>query len=336
MVLMSIIEAPLYTDEKNTDMLKTDFYGLIDVENRINEVLLKAEGIIKDMCMYLFNCGGKRLRPLMVLCSGLCFSDLTPDMINTAAAAELIHMASLVHDDVIDKSDSRRGMESINSIYGNHAAVLAGDYLFAEAFDILSYNKLLKSMDYLVEAIQKMCCGEVRQADDRFNTGITVNDYFDRIAKKTGILISSCCRAGAAAANASDMEINIMNEYGLYVGYAFQIIDDILDFTGDEKKLGKPVGMDLLNGNITLPVILLMNNENYRMKVKSILRKGYVSNAEFEYISEALEKSGAIKSAYYMAEKCVSKAKLGIYDIKDSVYKSLLLEKADKIINREF
>lgn len=330
-MMMRVIENTVETHQSRI----IDFPGRDEVEKRLKSVLMEGEGIIKDICLSLLESGGKRLRPMMVIYSGLCFSKLTPDMINTAAAAELIHMASLVHDDIIDKSDSRRGIATVNAEYGNHSAVLTGDYIFAKAFHILSSFKLLKSMEYLVEAIEEMCDGEVVQAADRFNESVTIEDYFRRIGKKTGILVSSCCRAGAAAGGASDEEISVMDQYGMNVGYAFQIVDDILDIVGDERRTGKPKGMDILQGNITLPFILLMKDDDYGPAMKSMIRTGKISNYDLEYINDLMSKTGIIKKSFEIAAKCIAKAKSSIYTIPDSSSRSILLSIADRAVNRD-
>jgi heptaprenyl diphosphate synthase len=244
-------------------------------------------------------------------------------------------MASLIHDDIIDKSDNRRGNNTVNYIHGNHAAVLAGDYIFAKAFAVLSSHKLLREMEYLVEAIQEMCDGEVKQADEYFDTDLTVEKYFNRIGKKTAVLLSSCCKAGAAASGSGNAYIDAMGEYGTNVGYAFQIIDDVLDFTGDEKKLGKPRGIDLMQGNVTLPVILLMEDSHYGEWIKSIIRKKNITKKEFYDISQLLSSSGAIKKSYDIAGKCAAKAKSSIYSIPDSPYRAILLNLAEKVVSRD-
>lgn len=321
--------------EKPENNIKLDYTGLSDVEEELKLVLSKADGIIKDMCISLLKSGGKRIRPIMVMESGLCFSSLTKNMLETAVAAELIHMASLVHDDIIDLSECRRGSSTINSIYGNHAAVLVGDFLFAEAFSLLSSQKLLKSMGFLVEAIQNMCDGEINQAGDKFRTRVTINDYFTRIAKKTGILISSCCKAGAAAADAPNCYMDAIGDYGMNVGYAFQIMDDILDFTGDEKKLGKPAGRDLVSGNITLPVILLLEDKDFGLWAQKIIEAGKINKSEMYYINELLYKSGALRKSMNMAKACISEAKSSLYSIPDSIYRDTLLSIADNVISRE-
>lgn len=315
-------------------LIAADFPGLMDVENALHSIFDQADGITRNACMALKNSGGKRIRPAMVILSGLCFSKLSENMINTGVAAELIHMASLVHDDVIDQSLSRRGRSTINAVYGNHCAVLTGDFLFARAFKILSSCKLIKSMEYLTNAISQMCDGEINQDRDSFNPDITVDDYLDRIGRKTGILISSCCTAGAAAAGADQIYIDILQGYGMDVGCAFQIIDDILDFTGDEAKLGKPTGMDIINGDITLPVIFLLEDSKNGMKMRRIIENRCINRESLKAINDMLCSSGAIDKAFDVARDLIGRAKQRVSLIPDSSYKPYLMDIADNVLMR--
>ena len=310
------------------------FSELLFVEDQLQLVLNKADGLIQQTCVSLLQSGGKRIRPLLTLYSGMCFAPLNPLMIQAAVAAELIHMASLIHDDVIDESATRRGKPTVNSRYGDHAAILTGDYLFAEAFNILSTHQLLSSMTYLVEAIQAMCHGEVNQADEQFSSFVNTQDYFSRIAKKTGILLAACCQSGAILAGALSEEMSLMREYGINLGYAYQITDDILDISGDTKALGKPVGADLINGNITLPILYLLNNPIYGNWLREIMNTRKVTGLGLQSIKEALICSGCMEQAYATATDCIDKAKSSLDTIPPSPYKSTLLNLADSILHR--
>ncbi|HWJ02363.1 MAG TPA: polyprenyl synthetase family protein [Verrucomicrobiae bacterium] len=305
------------------------------VEDALQHVFARSRGIIRETCYGLINSGGKRIRPLLTLTSSLCFGPVRSEAIYAAVAAELVHMASLVHDDVIDRSEIRRGQATVNSLVGNSSAVLAGDYIFAEAFNLMSSHKLYASMNYLVEAIQQMCDGEVNQAGETFVTTVNREKYLCRIAKKTGILLAACCKSGAATAGASETEIFKLGQYGLNVGYAFQIVDDILDFTGTPEVLGKPIGLDVKNGNVTLPVILLMDNPVYGPWVKQVLDTQQVNNDGLASIKEALFNTGSIERAYGVAETCIENAKQSLEQIPDSEYKTTLLGLADKVLKRD-
>jgi heptaprenyl diphosphate synthase len=318
----------------DTSIPTLQFPELLFVEDKLQTVLSKADGLIQQTCISLLQSGGKRIRPLFTLYSGMCFAPLNPLMIQAAVAAELIHMASLVHDDVIDESATRRGKPTVNSLYGDHAAILTGDYLFAEAFNILSTHQLLSSMSYLVEAIQAMCEGEVNQADEQFSSSISLQHYFQRITNKTGKLLAACCQSGAILGGASSEELTQMLEYGLNIGYAYQITDDILDISGDADSLGKPVGADLVNGNITLPILYLLDNSIYGNWLREIMKTRKISRLGVQSIKEALICSGCLDQAYATATQCIIHAKASLDKIPASPYRSTLVDLADSILQR--
>lgn len=319
----------------DTSITQLQFTELLFVEDQLQGVLQKADGLIQQTCISLLQSGGKRIRPLLTLYSGMCFAPLNPLMIQAAVASELIHMASLIHDDVIDQSATRRGKPTVVSQYGNHAAILTGDYLFAEAFSILSKQQLLSSMSYLVDAIQAMCHGEVNQADEQFSNTVSTEGYFRRIAKKTGILLAACCQSGAILAGAPSEEIALMREYGLNLGYAYQITDDILDVSGDAESLGKPVGTDLVNGNITLPMLYLLEKPIYGNWLKEIMKMRKVTPQGTQSIKEALISTGCIEQAYATATQCINNAKVSLDSIPSSHYKTTLLTLSESILHRK-
>jgi len=318
----------------NTSIPTFQFPELLFVEDKLQIVLSKADGLIQQTCVSLLQSGGKRIRPLLTLYSGMCFAPLNPLMIQAAVAAELIHMASLIHDDVIDKSTTRRGKPTVNSLYGDHAAILTGDYLFAEAFNILSTHQLLSSMSYLVEAIQAMCEGEVNQANEQFSSTVSLQHYFQRITKKTGKLLVACCQSGAILSGASSEELTQMQEYGLNIGYAYQITDDLLDISGDTESLGKPIGADLVNGNITLPILYLLDNPIYGNWLREIMKTRKISRQGGQSIKEALIGSGCLEQAYATATQCIDNAKTSLDKIPSSSYRSTLVHLADSILQR--
>lgn len=324
---------PLYTTPDK--MTPTGhFTELLFVEDQLQIVLEKADGSIKQTCITLLQSGGKRIRPLLTLYSGMCFAPLNQAMIQAAVAAELIHMASLIHDDVIDESATRRGKPTVNSLYGNHAAILTGDYLFAEAFKILSSHQLLKSMTYLVEAIQAMCHGEVNQANEQFASSGGKEQYFNRIANKTAIFLAACCQSGAYLAGTDAENVFLMRDYGLNVGYAYQITDDILDITGSEDSLGKPVGADIMNGNVTLPLIYLLEDPVYGNWLKELLSIRRLTSQGAQSITEALIRTGSLRKAQTTAIQCIDHAKACLDTVSLTPYKSTLLELADSVISR--
>lgn len=310
-----------------------DLSGMKEVEEKLYSAVSDSHGYTYEICSQLIRAGGKRIRPFLVLSSAQCFGPLNSDVINTAVACELIHMASLVHDDIIDQSILRRNKPSINAQFGNQASVLVGDYLFAKAFEILSSNRLFECLNLVVEAVGKMCDGEIAQEKNRFNLNQSTEEYYRRIYEKTGILMATCCQTGAIAGGASIESTKSFKSYGEYIGYAFQIIDDIMDFTGDELVLGKPVGSDFREGNITLPILILVEQEEYKDLIGCFL-KDEITDDIYKVVLRALHENFAIQLAYREAENCIQKAKDSLSQLEESPYKHILINTANKIINR--
>lgn len=303
---------------------------------------LKAIGmegkIVNELCQYVLNSGGKRLRAVLTLSSGQMINKLNLDMVFSAIAVELIHAASLVHDDVIDKARMRRGRETISSKLGNHSAVLTGDYLFAEAFHTLSKIRCKGIMNIVINSIKEMCDGEIAQYKEKFNWNVSEENYMSRIYKKTASLISSSCQIGSIAANAKPSEVLAMKNYGNYLGYAFQIVDDMLDFTGSQRVLGKPVGNDLRQGEITLPVIYLISKSQDDSRLKSIISKSdnKISIGDIEYIEQKIVDRGISQKVFERAQKLIKLAKNEVADFPQSEYKRTLINIADAVLDRNY
>lgn len=305
------------------------------VEKGINEALDDSRGAVRDMCAHIAGAGGKRIRPQLVLYSGLAFSKVTAKMVHAAVAAELIHMASLVHDDIIDISELRRGKPTINKLWGNHAAVLCGDWLFAQAFRILSGRGLSGIMGYMVDAIQCMCQGELLQAANNGNLNTSVDAYFEQITMKTAKLLECSCMAGAAAGRANKEEIKALGDFGLNIGMAFQIIDDILDIRGNSGLMGKPKGEDIRQGIITLPVILLLQDERYGCTARELISKARLDEENLTALRDLLAKCGSLDKAYAIGGSYIDKALGNLDGLPDSESKGFLHELATSLRQRE-
>lgn len=314
------------------EAVKIDGYDIL--EKRLAEHLSDSTGTVREMCTYTMNAGGKRIRPQLVLHCGLIFSHTKDELLDTAVSAELIHMASLVHDDIIDKSPVRRNRQSVNKRWDNHYAVLCGDYLFAKAFSILADQKLSVPLKLMVDSIQNMCVGEIEQAGDKFNIEMGFDRYYDRIAKKTAIFIMNCCKAGAFVGGANQCEISLVGDYGLNLGLAFQIIDDILDFSGDADKIGKPVGEDLSQGNITLPVLLVMKDRKYGNRLNEMLLKDGITAETIPVVTQFLYESGAIGDSFKVAGSFINKAKECLRELPKTSHTGFLAEMADILESR--
>ena len=299
------------------------------VENKLQQVLTGHNDALTKMGLHLLSAGGKRLRPMLVICAGRSLAPLTPKLINTAAALELIHMASLVHDDIIDFSATRRGKPSLNTLWGNHPSVLAGDFLFARAFGLLSTSGLSNCLKLAVDTIEQMCQGEIQQAVTGFQLGITEDEYLKIITKKTAVLLSASCQAGALIAKANKETVLALGEYGRYLGLTYQIIDDLLDLTGQPGEMGKPIGQDLHLGNITLPLVILMSNHEQIPLLEEAL-----ANKKYNEIIKVLHTSGAIEAAREKAASYATKAKSCLSCLSPSPYKDLLLALPSLALNR--
>ena len=230
------------------------------LEEQIRQAI-SDDDFIYEACEPLFK-GGKRLRPMLFLLCANAKSDFPQEKsMPLATTLELIHTSSLVHDDIIDTSKKRRGVETTNSKYGAQIAVLVGDYLFAKAFQLVAENNYGEEVSIVLSKLVKnLCVGEIMQ-DRSLYAVPTLSEYYTRINLKTAIFLSTCCRLGAIVSGMEQREVENLTAYGTNLGLAFQIIDDLLDFFGDEKITGKPRGGDLKSGVITLPVIRALEVE---------------------------------------------------------------------------
>ncbi|TYQ15824.1 UNVERIFIED_CONTAM: heptaprenyl diphosphate synthase [Acetivibrio alkalicellulosi] len=323
-------------NQAKADFLKSKFNSKLIPEIELIEIelfnmLSDSKGTIRDMCTKIINAGGKRIRPLLVMYSGLAFSPvLTKEIIHAATAAELIHMASLVHDDIIDNSKLRHNRASVNSSWGNHFAVLCGDYLFSKAFGVLSNTSLSKSLELMVKAIENMCQGEILQANNRYNVDIDVSTYYEIISKKTAIFIECCCISGAFVSGATKKEAEALGGYGLNMGLAFQIMDDILDMCGKTNIMGKPKFEDLQQGNITLPIIMLLKEPGYRDAINEVIKR----DGNIEIISSILEELNIIEECYKVAVNHIKKAQNFLSFLPQSEYKTKLYDVANMLMVR--
>lgn len=276
------------------------------VESELEQLVHSDSEIISTASTNLLQSGGKRIRPIFVLLGGR-FGDKDKSKLHyVAVALELIHMASLVHDDVIDESSKRRGMDTINETYGNKCAMYTGDYLFSKALTSMTEIENAEAHKVLSYTILELCRGEIEQIKDKYNFDQNLRCYLRRIKRKTAILIASSCQLGAIATNATPEVQRILYLYGYYVGMSYQIIDDILDFVATAEELGKPAGGDLQQGNITLPVLYAMEDSVIREKIIKV--NDTTSRDEIESILIDIKQSDAIERSFKISERYLQKA----------------------------
>jgi octaprenyl-diphosphate synthase len=310
---------------------------LARVEKEIRIDSISSVEAITAVGQYLHDGGGKRLRPaLLLLSAGACGAQ--SDMaVRLGAVVELIHTATLVHDDVIDAADTRRGRPSTNSRWGNHVSVLAGDWLYMQAFNLSLRERSFHILDLLTNLTQMMVEGELLQLDHLGKIDLTEEDYFDLVNRKTASLFAVCARLGAVVAGAGDKAEAALGEYGWNLGMAFQLVDDILDFTSNAKKLGKPVGSDLREGKVTLPLILALEHcqPSERALISTVLRERAYGSVALDAVLNVMDKYQGVELARRRATGFAAKARDWIADLNDSPYKSALLSVTELVVDRE-
>lgn len=234
---------------------------LVEVELAIQRALDAPNPRIVELATYLQRGGGKRLRPALVLLAARNFEYDRERLLPVAAAVELIHMATLVHDDVVDGATSRRGLPTVGERWGTATAVLTGDFLFARAFSLLAADRDTRVVRVMAEAVYEMSTGELEQQEQLFDPSDGEEGYYRRIFKKTAHFISQCCLLGGLMGGAGERQVEALRRYGYGIGMGFQLIDDILDLVGDPEELGKPRGTDLRSGVLTLPVLYALQRD---------------------------------------------------------------------------
>lgn len=316
------------------DLLRDD---LQKVEEEFCQQTVSSVPAITEIGQYLQGGGGKRLRPTLVLLSSKLCGYSGPAVIRLGAVVELIHTATLVHDDIIDGAETRRGRPSTNSRWGNHMSVLAGDWLYMQAFNVALAERQFKILDLLIGLTQVMVEGELLQLTLLRKLRITEEEYFELSYRKTACLFSACLRLGGILGRQSEGIEMKLGSYGINLGLAFQLVDDLLDFTSSEEKLGKPVGSDLREGKLTLPLIYLLErcSEDEAATISKVLEEGGFESVEFSEILELMEAHGALERARAKARDLADQARSALSAFADSPYKDALRSLPDFILERE-
>ncbi|WP_082233990.1 heptaprenyl diphosphate synthase component II [Halobacillus massiliensis] len=282
---------------------------LATIEDAVNETIQSNNVVLREASSQLLNAGGKRIRPVFVLLAGK-FGDYQIDRMKAVAVSlELIHTASLVHDDVIDEAEVRRGEPTIKSKWDNRIAMYTGDYIFARSLENLSTLNDPRAHQILAKTMVELCLGEIEQIKDKYDVQQNLRQYLRRIKRKTAILIASSCRLGAIAAGVKEEEEKALYRYGYYVGMSYQIIDDVLDFTESEEQLGKPAGSDLLQGNITLPVFISMcEDKEFKADLTELFMKENLKAHHMSELIETIKTNGSIEKALKISDRYLDKA----------------------------
>lgn len=261
---------------------------------------------LHDMLSHIL-VGGKILRPALTFMSGRCLNGHTSRILNMATANELLHISTLVHDDAVDRADTRRGKLTVNKLWGTDNAVLLGDFLFARAAEFAATTDNLRVVKLFSHTLQVIAVGELRQARDVFSPKQSLEGYFQRISGKTAELLKMSTESGAILAGGSESQIQALADFGFNMGLAFQIVDDILDFVGTEAELGKPVGSDLKQGTVTLPALLIMDRYPDANPVKDFI-EGRDRETDLGRVIDMLKNSDIIEETYRQAMTYSEKA----------------------------
>ncbi|MEN8700781.1 heptaprenyl diphosphate synthase component II [Bacillus infantis] len=304
------------------------------IEQSLEETVQAESPLLRNASMHLLQAGGKRIRPVFVLLSAKFGSYDISEIKKVAVALELIHMASLVHDDVIDDAELRRGKPTIKAKWDNRTAMYTGDYIFAKSLEVMTQIERPEAHEILAKTIVEVCVGEIEQIKDKYRFDQNLRDYLLRIKRKTALLIAASCQLGAVAAGVDESIHKKLYRFGYYVGMSFQITDDILDFTGTEKELGKPAGGDLLQGNITLPVLFAMEDEEIRREIVKVNET--MDRNEIEKVISLIKNSGAIERSFAVSNQYLSKALAVLDTLPQNKAKKSLRDIAKFIGKRKF
>jgi octaprenyl-diphosphate synthase len=311
---------------------------LLQVELEFERQARSNVQVINYLGEYLRLSGGKRVRPALTILSNYAVGGdgARYNSIRMATVMEFLHTATLVHDDIIDKADTRRKRPSVNALYGNETAVLMGDWLYMSAFETSLAERSLPVLDILTRVTRKMTEGELLQLTLLGHADLSEAQYFDVLKRKTAYLFSASCEIGAILGEASDEQQTALRDYGLNLGTAFQLIDDLLDFTSSEDAMGKAAGADLLGGKVTLPLIYLREAEPSTLEmVQTVLREGRYATISQQELLDALEQTGALDRARARADEYAENARAALELLPDSDYSDCLRALPTYILNRD-
>lgn len=304
------------------------------VEEMLAEAVITAVPELSEALLSLVRGRGKRIRPALVLLASKIRETSTASAVYLATSAELLHVATLIHDDLIDRASVRRGEETLAARWKGTATVLAGDYLFAKSGRVAAEIENFRVFKLFSEAVMTICAGEIRQD---FNNSRTPGDrqtYFDHIFSKTAALFMACTEGGAILSGASEEEIAALRDYGRLLGLAFQITDDTLDFTSTAGDMGKPVGSDLREGLITLPTIYFLERDPHGAEARHLLFNNGRDPKHVEQVIQAIASSPAIRSAQDEARELAQQAQATLTPFPDNEFRKALRDLADFVVER--
>lgn len=302
--------------------------------DNLKELVGNRHPILYAAAEHLFGAGGKRIRPAIVLLisrATMLEQDITPRHRRLAEITEMIHTASLVHDDVVDESEMRRGVPTVHSLFGNRIAVLAGDFLFAQSSWYLANLDNLEVVKLLSEVIMDLAAGEIQQGLNRFDTTTSIETYLKKSYYKTASLIANSSKAAGVLSEVSKETVDQLYNYGRHLGLAFQIVDDILDFTSSTDTLGKPALSDLKSGNLTAPVLFALAEKPY---LEILIEREFAHEGDLEQALALIEDSQGIQQSRELAADHAKLAKENLAVLSPSESRQALMNMADYVLSR--
>lgn len=308
---------------------------LVRVEDTLQSVCRVDFPHLAGLLDYSLGSVGKRIRPILTLLAGKFYDYDVEHILPMSAAVEILHTATLMHDDAVDKSSVRRGRPTVNKLWGEEQAILLGDYLFAEAGALTASTGNLRTIKLFAETLKTISSGEISQALNAYNLELTREQYFQRVAKKTAALFVLSTESGAVLSRAPEKAIRILNEYGYNLGLAFQVVDDILDFIGTEEEMGKPIGADLIQGTFTLPAMLLRQYYPEEDAVRDLF-KSKDGHVDVKPVIELIRNSPSIvEGCYRVASDFCFKACRNLNQLPNEPSRQSLFELADYVVRRK-
>ncbi|MDO8547741.1 MAG: polyprenyl synthetase family protein [Nitrospirales bacterium] len=313
------------------------YRGELDaVEDQIRQNLDSKVALVNTVCAHILSSGGKRIRPLLLILSARTAGYTGRDDVLLASLIEYIHTATLLHDDVVDHADLRRGRKTANGLWGNQVAILAGDYLYCQAICRIVGFRNQDVNECLSEACRKMAEGELMQLSYKDDTSISEREYLKIVEHKTGSLMAAACRMGAVAADADPAQRDALFAFGQAIGVAFQVADDALDYAAPREVLGKSLGKDLGEGQVTLPLLHLRKHctDDERARLAEVMAKKHSGNGDLAWVVSLMERYGSIDHAMDTARRIVQAAKVHLDPFEDSLHKRALHVVADYMVSR--
>ena len=330
------------TDKLGQALTTNEVFELVRGDLQLVETEIGLESVasvdaVTTIGQYLYAAGGKRLRPALLLLCAKVLGGGGASAIRMGAVVEILHAATLVHDDVIDQAETRRGRPSTNVQWGNHTCVLAGDWLYMQAFQIALRERNFHILDLLISLTQLMVEGELIQLERIGKIAITEADCMELVDRKTAGLFSVCAKLGAIVAHADTATEERLGDFAWNLGMAFQLVDDLLDFTAREQTLGKPVGGDLKEGKVTLPLVYALERctAEERLKIETVLRERSYDTVPFSEVYSVVERAGGLERVRERANHFTERARQIISEFPESPYQRALYAVTELVIDRD-